>query len=131
MSTNELMSLIAQMGRHYRQGGPGYTWLDTALDVVGEHGYIVLRDNGGGDRPAAILINDETLDYVRQLIHQQRELGKMVDRATGAGLARIDEARATIAEALADVFEQLLLEAGLLDLSRDDAELPQPLTEPW
>jgi hypothetical protein len=38
MSTNELVGLIGGMGRHYHQGGVGYTWLDAALDVVGERG---------------------------------------------------------------------------------------------
>ena len=37
MSTNGLMGLIGEMGRHYHQGGAGYAWLDAALDVVGEH----------------------------------------------------------------------------------------------
>jgi hypothetical protein len=106
---------IPCLGRHYRQGGAGYTWLDAALDVVGEHDYTILSDVGDGDGPAAILIDGERLDLVRQLIHQQHALGKMVDGATEVGLARIDDVRTTVAEALADVFEQLLLEAGLVE----------------
>ena len=58
---DELMALIARMIRHYHEGGAGYTWLDAAIDMVGEHGYVILNQNGDGHGPAAILINDETL----------------------------------------------------------------------
>jgi hypothetical protein len=114
--SNELASLVGQMCHHYIRGESGYTWLDAALDVVGEHGYTILSDNGDGDGPAAILINDETLASARKLIDQLYELGERVDTATPAELAKIDESRADINEILADVFEQLLLEAGLIQL---------------
>jgi hypothetical protein len=92
----------------------GYTWLDAAINAVGDHGYTILSDNGDGDGPAAILINDETLASARKLIGQLYELGERVDTATPVELAKIDKARADINEVLADVFEQLLLEAGLV-----------------
>lgn len=41
-------------------------------------------------------------------------MGERVDTATPAELSKIDEARADINEILADVFEQMLLEAGLV-----------------
>ena len=41
--------MIGELGRHYRQGRAGYTWLDAALDVVGDHRYTILSDDK--DRP--------------------------------------------------------------------------------
>jgi hypothetical protein len=43
--------------------------------VVGERGYTILSDNGDGNGPAAILINDETLASARKLIAQLYESG--------------------------------------------------------
>ena len=51
----------------------GCTWLDAAIDVVGEHGYTILSDNGDGDGPMSILINDETLTSTRELIDRLRQ----------------------------------------------------------
>jgi hypothetical protein len=112
--SNELSELVGQMCRHYIRGESGYTWLDALLDVVGDHGYTILSDSGDGDGPAAILINDETLASAHKLIGQLYELGVQLDTATPAELARIDESRADINEVLADVLEQLLLEADLV-----------------
>ena len=42
------------------------------------------------------------------------ELGERIDAATPAELARIDESRVGTHGILADVFDQLLLEAGLV-----------------
>ena len=112
---DELMTLIARMIRHYREGGACYTWLDAAIDIVGEHGYRILSDNGDADGPVAILANDETLASARKLIAQLHELDSQGDTASEAELASTDEARAEINEVLADVFEQLLLEAGLIE----------------
>jgi hypothetical protein len=111
---DKLMALIARMIHHYNQGGAGYTWLDAAVDTVDEHGYIILNQNGDGGGPAAIPINEEILTSARKLIAQLHELGSRLDTASEAELARIDEARAEINEILAGEFEQLLLEAGLV-----------------
>ena len=113
--SNELSELVGRMCYRYIRGESGYTWLDALLDVVADHGYTILSGNGDGDGPAAILINDETLDSARKLIGQLYELGEGMDTATPAELAKIDESRADINEVLADVFEQLLLEAGLVE----------------
>ena len=110
-----LMTLIAWMIHHYREGGVGYTWLDAAIDVLGEHGYVILNQNGDGDEPATFFVNDETLASTRKLIAHLHELGSRVDTASETELTRIDEARADINEILAEVFEQLLLEAGLVE----------------
>ena len=83
--------------------------------MVGDHGYTILSDNGDGDGPAAILINDETLTSARKLIARLYELGARIDRAGPEELAEIDGQRADINEILAGVFEQLLLEAGLVE----------------
>ena len=111
---DELVTLIARMVHHYNQGGAGYTWLDAAIDVVGEHGNVILNQNGDGGGTAAIFINDATLKNVHQLYDKLSELGSKIDTATQHELTGIDEARADISEVLADVFEQLLLEAGLV-----------------
>ena len=78
---DELATLIARMIHHYRDGGAGYTWLDAAIDMVGEHGYVILSQNGDGKGPAVILINDETLGSTRQLIERLRQIGQEVDDA--------------------------------------------------
>ena len=50
----------------------------------------------------------------RKLIGQLYELDSRVDTVTEAEMVRIDESRADISEILPGVFEQLLLEAGLV-----------------
>ena len=112
---DEALALVAQMIRNYDRGGSGYTWLDAMIDVVGERGYTILSDNGDSDGPVAIFINDETLASARKLIAQLHELDSQGDTASEAELASTDEAGAEINEVLADVFEQLLLEAGLIE----------------
>ena len=116
MSTSDsLQSIIMQMGRHYRQAGAGYTWLDAALDVVGEHGYTILSDNGGGDEAVAIFINDETLASTRELIDRLRQIGQAVDTATGSDLERLDEEAAEIDGILSELLVSLLVDAGLVE----------------
>ena len=66
--SNGLSELVGQICKRYIRGGSGYTWLDATLDVVSDHGYTILSDNGDGDGPAAIFINDETLVSTRKLI---------------------------------------------------------------
>ena len=82
---------------------------------MGEHGYTILSDNGDGDGLAAIFINDETLVSARKLIGQLYELGNKIETAAPADVIKIDESRADINEVLADVFEPLLLAAGLVE----------------
>ena len=115
MSTNELMGLIGEMGHHYRQGGAGYTWLDAMIDVVGEHGYTILSDNGDDDGPAAIFINDETLASTRKLIDRLREIGQQIDGATSSDLDELDEETAEIDGILSDLLVSLLVDAGLVE----------------
>jgi len=102
------MEVKGPLRRHCRQGGAGYTWLDAALDVVGEHGYTILSDNGVGDDPAAILINDEALASARKLIGQLYELGERMDTAAQYELTKIDEQRADITEAAGTLRRQTL-----------------------
>jgi len=112
---DELMTLIARMVRHYNQGGAGYTWLDAMIDVVGEHGYTILSDNGDGDGPAAVPINDETLGSTRQLIERLRQIGQAVDTATGSDLDELDEEAGEIDGILSDLLVSLLVDAGLVE----------------
>ena len=114
MSTNELMGLIAQMAYHCRQGGAGYTWLDAMIDVVGEHGYVILNQNGDSDGPTAILINDATLGSTRQLIERPRQIGVATEMASGGNLAELDEEANMIHEILNALLIELLVEASLV-----------------
>ena len=111
---DELMALIARMVHHYREGGAGYTWLDAAIDVVGEHGYTILSDNRDADGSAAILINDETLESTRQMIERLRHIGADTETVTGCGLAELDEEAGVLREALSDLLIELLVEADLV-----------------
>ena len=93
----------------------GYIWLDAALDVVGEHGYTILSDNGDGDGPAAIFINDETLASTRELIDRLRQIGQAVDTAIGSDLDELDEEAAEIDGILGDLLVSFLVDPGLVE----------------
>jgi hypothetical protein len=112
---DELMTLIAQMIRNYNQGGAGYTWLDAAIDTVGEHGYTTLSDNGDCDRPTAILINDATLGSTRQLIERLRQTGAATETAISGNLEELDEKAAVTHETLSDLFTAALVDNGLVE----------------
>jgi len=112
---DELVTLIARMIRHYHEGGVGYTWLDAAIDVVGEHGYIILNQDGDGDGSAAVPINDEMLGSTRQLIERLRQIGQAVDTATGSDLDELDEEAGEIDGILSDLLVSLLVDAGLAE----------------
>jgi hypothetical protein len=112
---DEALALVAQMIRNYNWGGSGYTWLDAMIDVVGEHGYTILSDNGDGDGPAAIFINDETLASTRELVDRLRQIGQAVDSATGSDLDELDEEAAEIDGILSDLLVSLLVDAGLVE----------------
>ena len=113
--SNELVDLVGQMCRRYVRGNSGYTWLDALLDVASDHGYTILSDNGDGDGPVAIFINDETLASTRELIDRLRQIGQAVGTATGSDLDELDEEAAEIDGILSDLLVSLLVDAVLVE----------------
>ena len=83
--------------------------------MAGDHGYTIRSDNGDGDGPAAILINDETLASTRELIDRLREIGAATETATGSDLAELDEEAAEIDGILSDLLVSLLVDASLVE----------------
>ena len=110
-----LTALVALMILHYREGGADYTWLDAAIDVLGEHGYVILSQNGDGGGPAAILINNGTLGSNRQLISRLRQIGAAMQTAVSGNLEEPDEEAADLHEALSDLFTAALVDNGLAE----------------